>query len=239
MWHQKWHQNKEKPPKTIDFSGVFWRRRWDSNPRRLSPHLISSQARYDHFDTSPNMPPAKGVYHYSPLTKSKSRGIRRSHPSAGALKIQTQPSQGTTPKEHGPTWKKATPRVLPWGSQRRVSQACKPSSVVDGHLSRPTVTGRLQRLPGSAAGHRIFPSILHQVGFASRTSRQAAGELLPRLSILTSQRDAVYFCCTFLGVASTGDYPAPCPMELGLSSSAKAAAAIRLTHTCCLFYHNS
>ena len=29
---------------------------------------------------------------------------------------------------------------------------------------------------------------------------------------------AVYFCCTFLGVASTGCYPAPCPMELGLSS---------------------
>ena len=29
---------------------------------------------------------------------------------------------------------------------------------------------------------------------------------------------AVYLCCTFLGVASTGCYPAPCPMELGLSS---------------------
>lgn len=30
-----------------------WRRRWDSNPRALSDYLISSQARYDHFDTSP------------------------------------------------------------------------------------------------------------------------------------------------------------------------------------------
>ena len=29
---------------------------------------------------------------------------------------------------------------------------------------------------------------------------------------------AVYFCCTFLGVASTGCYPALCPAELGLSS---------------------
>ena len=143
------------------------------------------------------------------------------------------------PKKHGPYVQKATPRALPWGSQKRVSQAYKPSSVVDGHLSRPAVTGRLQRLPGSAAGHRIFASILHQVGFASRTSRQAAGELLPRLSILTSRRDAVYFCCTFLGVASTGDYPAPCPMELGLSSSAKAAAAIQLTHTYRSFYHSS
>lgn len=31
----------------------FWRRRWDSNPRALADYLISSQARYDHFDTSP------------------------------------------------------------------------------------------------------------------------------------------------------------------------------------------
>ena len=31
----------------------FWRRRWDSNPRAVAGKLISSQPRYDHFDTSP------------------------------------------------------------------------------------------------------------------------------------------------------------------------------------------
>ena len=31
---------------------------------------------------------------------------------------------------------------------------------------------------------------------------------------------AVIFCCTFLGVTSTGRYPASCPMKPGLSSSA-------------------
>jgi len=31
---------------------------------------------------------------------------------------------------------------------------------------------------------------------------------------------AVYLCCTSLRVASTGYYPAPCPMEPGLSSYA-------------------
>ena len=31
---------------------------------------------------------------------------------------------------------------------------------------------------------------------------------------------AVYFCCTSLGVASTGRYPAPCPVKPGLSSPA-------------------
>jgi hypothetical protein len=30
-----------------------WRKRWDSNPRDLAVYLISSQARYDHFDTLP------------------------------------------------------------------------------------------------------------------------------------------------------------------------------------------
>ena len=34
------------------------------------------------------------------------------------------------------------------------------------------------------------------------------------------ESDAVYFCCTGLGVTSTGRYPASCPMKPGLSSSA-------------------
>ena len=32
-----------------------WRKRWDSNPRAREGYLISSQARYDHFDTLPFM----------------------------------------------------------------------------------------------------------------------------------------------------------------------------------------
>ena len=34
---------------------LLWRRERDSNPRVLSHKLISSQPRYDHFDTSPYM----------------------------------------------------------------------------------------------------------------------------------------------------------------------------------------
>ena len=30
-----------------------WRSGWDSNPRGIAPKLISSQPRYDHFDTTP------------------------------------------------------------------------------------------------------------------------------------------------------------------------------------------
>ena len=41
-----------KAPESVCFHGL-WRRRWDSNPRALAGYLISSQARYDHFDTPP------------------------------------------------------------------------------------------------------------------------------------------------------------------------------------------
>ena len=42
-----------KKPTNTRFTGLRWRRRWDSNPRTLADQLISSQSRYDHFDTSP------------------------------------------------------------------------------------------------------------------------------------------------------------------------------------------
>ena len=50
---------------------------------------------------------------------------------------------------------------------------------------------------------------------------QTGGSLLHCLSTLTvCCQTAVYFCCTSLGVASTGRYPASCPMKPGLSSPA-------------------
>ena len=41
--------------KTLGFQGFIWRRGWDSNPCAIARKLISSQPRYDHFDTSPYM----------------------------------------------------------------------------------------------------------------------------------------------------------------------------------------
>ena len=43
---------------------------------------------------------------------------------------------------------------------------------------------------------------------------------------------AVYFCCTGLGVTSTGRYPASCPVKPGLSSPESSAAIVCLT--CCI-----
>lgn len=70
--------------------------------------------------------------------------------------------------------------------QNVVSVACKPSSVIGGHLSRPIVTDGFKRNPESIDGpsQSLFRFLL-RAGFTSRTSRQAAGELLPHLSTLT------------------------------------------------------
>ena len=90
-----------------------------------------------------------------------------------------------------------------------------------GHLSCLYVAVKL------CATHGVLPdkhqvslppqTVLLRIGFTFAQSRQCAGELLPRLSILTSY-EAVYFCCTFPEVALGGRYPLSCPMEPGLSS---------------------
>ena len=106
--------------------------------------------------------------------------------------------------------------------------ACKPSSVLALGRAAIIYLGRrlLMRLKRPYPGaERAVPSLLYSVllrtGFTGPASRLAAGELLPRLSTLACavwRPSAVSFCGTFLGVASTGRYPAPCPAELGLSS---------------------
>ena len=78
-------------------------------------------------------------------------------------------------------------------------------------------------------------------GLQSAPCRQGTGELLPRLSILAIRcpkaAEAVYFCCTFLEVASTGSYPAPLPCGartfLAHGLSAPVSATIRPAHASC------
>gem|GEM_PF-5953421 len=60
-------------------------------------------------------------------------------------------------------------------------------------------------------------SILLRVGFTGHASSpKHRWALTPPFH--PYRKAAVYFCCTFLEVAFTGCYPAPCPVELGLSS---------------------
>ena len=63
---------------------------------------------------------------------------------------------------------------------------------------------------------------------------QQCGSLLLCLSTLTTTfAMAVYFCCTGLGVTSTGRYPASCPVKPGLSSSEPFRLSSR-DHLACL-----
>ena len=81
--------------------------------------------------------------------------------------------------------------------------------------------------PESTAGSRIaFCSVLLRMGFTY--ARSVTGQAvvsytaLPPLLCCTFSKKtcstAVHFCCTCLGVTSTGRYPASCPVKLRLSS---------------------
>ena len=97
---------------------------------------------------------------------------------------------------------------LPFSYARLV---CKPSSVFDGHLSRTYISARFKRC-GELCGPLFCVPDLASSGVYIAHCRQIAGELLPRLSILT-EKSAVFFCCTVLEVAFTGSYPAPLPYD--------------------------
>ena len=47
---------KKEVPTPLVWVLLFWRSRWDSNPRAVARKLISSQPRYDHFDTAAYTP---------------------------------------------------------------------------------------------------------------------------------------------------------------------------------------
>jgi len=85
-------------------------------------------------------------------------------------------------------------------------------------LQRPTrglKTGHLFPLTGNALLFGLAPG---GVCLADSVTR-IAGELLPhRFTLTGSMNRRSIFCGTFLEVTLTGCYPAPCPVELGLSS---------------------
>ena len=78
-------------------------------------------------------------------------------------------------------------------------------------------------LPESRSGKSIaFFSVLLRMGFtcAPPVTRRAVVSYTA-FPPLPDYHQAVYFCCTGLGVTSTGCYPASCPVKPGLSSPVK------------------
>ena len=77
-------------------------------------------------------------------------------------------------------------------------------------------------LPKAGGPRQRFCSVLLRMGFtyAPSVTREAVVSYTA-LPPLPGIYRAVYFCCTILRVASTGRYPASCPVKPGLSSPAR------------------
>ena len=88
-------------------------------------------------------------------------------------------------------------------------------------LGRPLPDGSSDP-PESTTGSRIaVVSVLLRMEFTcARSVTTTAVVSYTAFPPLPSIKKAVYFCCTGLGVTSTGRYPASCPLKPGLSSSA-------------------
>ena len=77
-------------------------------------------------------------------------------------------------------------------------------------------------LPKAGGPRQSFVSVLLRMGFtcALPVTSEAVVSYTAFPPLPAQNAQAVYFCCTGLGVTSTGRYPASCPMKPGLSSSA-------------------
>ena len=109
----------------------------------------------------------------------------------------------------------------------------------DGHSSRPAVAGGLERLPGSSGAGTpdpegpppvcLAPSGVYHAILVTENPVRSYRTLSPLPAGAEARCGRFAFCGTFLRVTPTGRYPAPFPMELGLSSRALEGTGDRLT----------
>ncbi len=102
------------------------------------------------------------------------------------------------------------------------------------YLGRPSPDGSSD-LPESTTGRRMafFLVLLRMEFTCALPVASKAVVSYTAFPPLPSVKKAVYFCCTGLGVTSTGRYPASCPVKPGLSSSAPFRLCSR-DHLVCL-----
>ena len=157
------------------------------------------------------------------------------------------PAEGSNPPPVGVVFRRSAPvrrsapwRALPATAPARVRAARKPNSVPrtgrpeqgGGHVSTPTVARRVERPTRRLArrGLRLPIWSCSVRGLPCPGPHGPGGALLPHLFTLTAPRTErrSVFCGTFLPVTRTGDYPAHCPAEFGLSSRPPKGAGDRL-----------
>jgi len=116
----------------------------------------------------------------------------------------------------------------------RGESACKPDSVEGDHPSGHTVADVLVRPTRDSIDGPPMPLLGLAPGGVCRAVAVAcdAGELLPHrftLACALSGHRRSALCCTFRRVTPPGCYPAPCPVESGLSSVSRPRSPGGLT----------
>ena len=91
-------------------------------------------------------------------------------------------------------------------------RACKPGSVIDGHLSGTCVAARLKPPPwdgraGLMSLHGVAPDRVYSTGLSPADGRALISAFPPS----PGMRPAVYLCCTCPRVAPGGCYPLSLP----------------------------
>ena len=115
---------------------------------------------------------------------------------------------------------RGAPAIIPLGRASPRASSSQPEGS-SGQPSRDDPRGSPLRLPMRPCSGWGLPS---------HPRYRGRGGLLPRRFTLTAQPAeslqtdgvAVFLCCTLLEVTLTGRYPAPCPVELGLSSRGRS-----------------
>jgi len=111
----------------------------------------------------------------------------------------------------------------------KTKRNCKPGYVVNDHLSGTDVATGLKRPTWKHDGqpYCFLFGLASDGVYMCPVCYQPGGSLLHCPSTLTRTSLAVHFCCTILGVTSTGRYPASCPAKPGLSSDGTFRPAAR------------
>jgi hypothetical protein len=179
---------------------------------------------------TPTAPPKQNLRPEHTLgTASSSRRLRRAwHELCHGLYVRPRGGADSQPQvkavvQGEPACKPASvPRASPGWRPSIWDRRCRrPRAVHQG--TRPGQPPRPRR-----RGRYVPDSTLLRVGFTEPTGHPAAGALLPHPFTLTADLTGPYgpgggrrrfaFCGTVLRVAPTGGWPAPCPVETGLSS---------------------
>jgi|GEM_PF-1081898 len=164
-----------------------------------------------------------GEHHFHGTARRSMCPLRQTNPRVGYHRHRGE-GVGLSIRSNRPKQMLRAARTRIFRTTGLTKQTCKPSSVsarkrtVTIYLA-PTLPAGSCGLPGDRPGALESPYLaLLRVGFARHPPHGGGGELLPHHFTLTPNKRGGMFLWHFPRVTPPGRYPAPCPVEFGLSS---------------------